>query len=292
MTTALRTNAQSARHEQHEPASTMPEGMVWIEGGTFLMGAKQRDREARPVHEVRVNGFWIDRTCVTNEQFARFVRETGYVTLAERLASGVPGADWRHPQGPGSSIERLHEQPVVHVAFEDAMAYANWAGKRLPTESEWEFAACGGWSGAELDWGRELRTSGQRRAGTWLGELPYQNLPDDRDESSSLLGTIPASGHRVKDRAGEFIAGNFMTGDVWQWTVDWYVEHPSAEETGYEACLSNLHVPTKTIRGGSTLGAANDCSGDGPAARRGHPVDASSCQVGFRCVIRYDGLVP
>ena len=244
MTTALRANTQPARNEQRKPVPTQPEGMVWIEGGSFLMGSNHHYREERPAHEVRVNGFWIDRTCVTNEQFARFVRETGYVTLAERPANAtdypgakpemlapasmvfqpppgrvdvleqfgsatharqravwayVPGADWRHPRGPGSSIEQLHDHPVVHVAFEDAMAYASWAGKRLPTEAEWEFAARGGLNGAEFVWGNELEPGGKLMANTWQGEFPYQNLVQDGYEWTSPVCAFPPNGYGLHD---------------------------------------------------------------------------------------------
>lgn len=295
MTTAGRTNARSDRYD---PASNVPEGMVWIEGGTFLTGSNQRDREERPADEVRVNGFWIDCTCVTNEQFARFVRETGYVTLAERLANAARGGDWLHPLGPDSSIEQLQDHPVVHVAFEDAMAYASWTGKRLPTEVEWELAAYGGRNGAQFVGGRELLPNGKVRANIWLGELPYQNLLEDSRERISPAGAVAAQGHGLFDGAGDsmarnFIAGNFTVGnfrvgnfrvgEVWQWTTDWYVEPGSGEG----AC--GLRVPRKAIKGGSFSGAAND----GRAAeRRGHPIDTSSCHVGFRCVIRYDGPLP
>lgn len=291
MTTALRTNARSARYGQHDPAANVPEGMVWIEGGTFLMGSNQRDCEERPADEVRVNGFWIDCTCVTNAQFARFVRETGYVTLAERVANAAPGGDWLHPLGPESSIEQLQDHPVVHVAFEDAMAYASWAGKRLPTEIEWELAAYGARNGAPFVARRELLPNGKVRANIWLGELPYQNLLEDSHERTSPVGAVPAQGHGLFDSAGDFqarnfIAGEFIDGEVWQWTVDWYVEQSSGEGA---SALTNLRVPRKAIKGGSFSGAAN---GGRPVERRGHPIDTSSCHVGFRCVIRYDGLVP
>jgi formylglycine-generating enzyme required for sulfatase activity len=277
MTTALMTNTQSARYEPHEPAASVPEGMVWIEGGTFLLGSNQHDREEWSAHVLRLNGFWIDRTCVTNDQFARFVRETGYVTLPERLAKGVPGADWRHPRGPDSSIERLQDRPVVHVAFEDAVAYASWAGRRLPTEAEWELAARTGLNGVGLDWGSKLWPRGKLRANPWLGELPYQNLLEDSDEQTSP----------VIRRGDDYTVHDYTVGDVWQWTVDWYVEQGSEEESCSR--LANPRIPRKAIKGGSFSGAANDAR---PAERRGHPIDASSCHVGFRCVIRYDGPLP
>jgi formylglycine-generating enzyme required for sulfatase activity len=237
--------------------------MVWIEGGTFRMGSDRHDREPRHAHEVRVNGFWIDRACVTNEQFERFARETGYVTLAERpvVAAGgrgaesehehapwadVPGASWRHPRGPGSSIDQLRSHPVVHVAFGDAVAYASWAGRRLPTEAEWEFAARGGLNSAKQEW-------------------------------SSPAGALPANGYGLLD----------MAGNVWQWTVDGY-----AEQGSDDPCPPQLRIPRKAIKGGSLLAAPDGCRRYHPGARRGRPVDTSSCHVGFRCVIRYDGLLP
>jgi formylglycine-generating enzyme required for sulfatase activity len=202
--------------------------MVWIEGGAFLLGSNQHDREDWPAHEVRLNGFWIDRTCVTNEQFARFVRETGYVTLPERLAKGVPGADWRHPRGPDSSIQRLQAHPVVHVVFEDAAAYASWAGKRLPTEAEWELAACGGLNGVGLGWGSELWPPGALRANPWQGELPCQSLLEHSDEQTSPV---------IRP------VGDYTVGDVWQWTVEWYVEQGSGEDSGSARIGETLRDP-------------------------------------------------
>src|SRR6516164_10431336 len=194
----------------HEGAASL-EDMIWIAGHRFLMGSNDHYPEEAPAHEVAVGGFWIDMCTVTNEQFARFVEATGHVTVAERSANPadypganpellvpssivfhkprqrvdlrnhynwwryVPGADWRHPDGPGSSVERRARHPVVHVAYEDAEAYARWAGKELPTEAEWEFAARGGLEGAEFCWGDDLAPGGKSMANTWQGEFPWQN---------------------------------------------------------------------------------------------------------------------
>ena len=210
------------------PGKPPAEGMVWIPGGTFLMGSDRHYPEEAPAHKVTVNGFWMDRYAVTNAEFRRFVDATRYVTLAERPANAadypgakpellepaavvfrktagpvdlrdphnwwtyVRGADWRHPQGPGSSLQGLWKHPVVHVAYEDVEAYAKWAGKELPTEAEWEFAARGGLEGAEYVWGDEFTPGGKSMCNTWQGEFPWQNLLQRRLRVDRAGRVVPA----------------------------------------------------------------------------------------------------
>ncbi len=212
--------------------------MIWIPGGTFRMGSEDFYPEERPVHEVTVDGFWVDRYTVTNEQFARFVEATGYVTLAERplnpadfpgapaenLVPGsmvfqktagpvdlrnytnwwawMPGTSWRHPFGPRSSLEGIEQHPAVHVAYEDAEAYARWAGKELPTEAEWEFAARGGLDGKKFTWGDEHFPGGKAMANSWQGEFPWQNMLLDGYEGTSPVGSFPPNGYGLYDMAG------------------------------------------------------------------------------------------
>jgi formylglycine-generating enzyme required for sulfatase activity len=229
------------------------ENMVWISGGTFLMGSNDFYPEERPVHRVTVDGFWMDKFTVTTAQFARFVEVTGYVTVAERplnpadypgaqpdlLEPGglvfrrtkgpvnlndysqwwayVPGANWRLPFGPKSEPHGRENHPVVQVAYEDAEAYAKWVGKELPTEAEWEFAARGGLEGAVFTWGNEHFPGGKAMANTWQGEFPWQNLRLDGYVSTSPVGSFPPNGYGLYD----------MAGNVWEWTSDWYVpRHP------------------------------------------------------------------
>ena len=222
------TNSSSAR-------SSPTDSMVWIPGGTFLMGSEKHYPEESPVHEERVEGFWIDKYAITNEQFARFVEATGHVTSAERPPnpddypgakpellqpasvvflkpdgrvdlrnhynwwSYVLGADWRHPEGPKSSIADRAQHPVVHVAYEDVEAYAKWAGKELPTEAEWEFAARGGLKGSTYAWGEELTPNGKEMANTWQGEFPWQNLLSDGYERTAPVGQFPSNGYGLFD---------------------------------------------------------------------------------------------
>ena len=222
--------------------------MVRIPGGTFRMGSDKHYPEEAPVHRVTVDEFWMDRTPVTNRQFKEFVKATGHVTFAEippdpkdypgalphMLYAGslvfsppsrqvdlrdwsqwwtfLKGADWRHPYGPQSNINGLDDHPVVHVAFADALAYAKWAGKDLPTEAEWEFAARGGLDGAEFAWGDELTPGGKHMANTWQGEFPRQNLCEDGFARTSPVGAFPPNGYGLYD----------MIGNVWEWTTDWY----------------------------------------------------------------------
>lgn len=301
-------------------------GMVSIPGGTFLMGSDRHYPEEAPAHEVSVGGFWMDETPVTNAEFERFVQATGHVTLAERPANPedypgalpeklapssvvfakprgrvdlrnrynwwvyVPGADWRHPQGAGSSLAGLSEHPVVHVAFEDALAYARWAGKELPTEAEWELAARGGLDAAEFVWGDQLLVDGRHMANTWQGEFPWDNRLEDGYELTSPVGTYPANGYGLYD-----VAGN-----VWEWTTDWYQEHGKiqnaccglhdprggARENSFDPALPGLAIGRKVMKGGSYLCAPNYCRRYRPAARMPQPVDTSTSHLGFRCIVR------
>jgi sulfatase modifying factor 1 len=302
------------------------EGMVRIPGGTFLMGSDAHYPEEAPAHRVTVNAFWMDRCAVTNADFRRFVEATGYVTLAERPANpadhpGVPpemlapasavflkppqrvdlgdhahwwafvaGADWRHPRGAGSSLQGLWKHPVVHVGYEDAEAYAAWAGKALPTEAEWEFAARGGLEGAEFVWGSELAPGGRHLANTWQGEFPWQNLREDGHEWTAPVGTFPPNGYGLHE----------MAGNVWEWTCDWYQGHDQigktcctldnprggAAEQSVDAGTPGARTPRKVMKGGSFLCAPNYCQRYRPAARMPQAIDTTTCHLGFRCIRR------
>jgi sulfatase modifying factor 1 len=234
-----------------------PDGdMVWIPGGTGVVGSDTHYPEERPAHEVAVDGFWMDRYPVTNERFARFVQATGHVTfaelapnaadypgaLAEMLHPGslvfvrpahavdirflanwwayILGADWRHPSGPDSSIEGLERHPVVHVAYTDVEAFARWEGKEIPTEAEWEFAARGGLLRATYAWGEEFMPGGRLMANTWQGRFPYENLCEDGFEGTSPVDAFPPNGFGLYD----------MIGNVWEWTSDWYRAGHASEQ--------------------------------------------------------------
>jgi formylglycine-generating enzyme required for sulfatase activity len=302
--------------------------MVWIPGGTFQMGSAAHYPEERPVHRVTVDGFWMDRAPVTNERFERFVAATGHVTFAEIApkAEDYPGAlpemlhpgslvfvkpahrvsldnianwwqfllgaDWRHPFGPDSSLRGLAQHPVVHVAYSDAEQFAQWEGKELPTEAEWEFAARGGLDSTTYAWGEEFMPNGRPMANTWQGRFPYENTLADGWERTSPVGSFPPNGYGLSD----------MIGNVWEWTTDWYRPHHPAEET--KACciplnprggtqtesidrtLAGIQIPRKVLKGGSHLCAPNYCQRYRPAARFPEPVDTSTSHVGFRCIVR------
>ena len=303
-------------------------GMRRIAGGTFRMGADNAYPEEAPAHRVAVSGFWIDEYLVTNAAFAAFVTATGYRTVAERpldpaaypgadpslLTPGssvffmptgpanlgdirsrwayVPGACWRHPEGPGSTIDGREYHPVVHVAFEDAEAYAGWAGKALPTEAEWEFAARGGLDGAVFSWGNEFNPDGRYMANTWQGPFPYRDEGLDGFRGRSAAGSFPPNGYSLYD----------MIGNVWEWTTDWYSDHYPPEAEGpccvprnpqgglqalsYDPTQPEIRIPRKVIKGGSYLCAPNYCRRYRPAARHPQMVDTGTCHIGFRCVIR------
>jgi formylglycine-generating enzyme len=300
----------------------------FIPGGTYRMGSDRHYPEEAPTRQVAVSDFWIDRTPVTNRQFRKFIKETGHVTLAElppdakdypralphmlkagSLIFAPPrgpvdlrdwsqwwqfkfGAHWRRPYGPRSSISGLDDHPVVHIAFRDAEAYASWAGKALPTEAEWEFAARGGLDGAEFAWGDEFTPGGKYQANTWQGEFPQQNLAIDSYERTSPVTAFAPNGYGLYD----------MIGNVWEWTVDWYgpqhnanaqspccaPENPRAttEQMSYDPRLPDIKIPRKVLKGGSHLCAPTYCRRYRPAARHAQPVDSSTSHIGFRCVIR------
>jgi formylglycine-generating enzyme required for sulfatase activity len=300
------------------------ESMVWLPGGRFRMGSDMHYPEEAPAHDVKVSGFWIDRTPVTNRDFARFVAATGHVTLAEvppraedypgalpemlvaasmvftpppgpvslrdwsQWWAWVPGAQWRHPTGPASSIEGLEDHPVVHVAYEDALAYARWAGKDLPTEAEWEYAGWGGTSGREFAWGDTLVPEGRYMANTFQGRFPHANSAADGWERTSPVGSFPANGFGLFD----------MIGNVWEWTKDWYGAAHAAEdccaenpkgatlEGSFDPAQPAIRIPRKVLKGGSHLCAEDYCRRYRPAARHAQTVDTSMSHIGFRCVVR------
>ncbi len=310
-------------------ASEQHAGMVWVPGGTFRMGSDSHYPEEAPVHSVAIGGFWIERTPVTNADFHKFVRASGYVTFAEKApdAADYPGAlphmlragslvftppkhavdlrrweqwwafkfgaNWRRPYGPRSSIAGHADHPVVHIAYRDALAYAEWAGKALPTEAEWEFAARGGLDGAEFAWGDEFAPDGMQQANTWQGAFPHENLLADGYERTSPVTAFAPNGYGLHD----------MIGNVWEWTTDWYAPRHAVEAADNPCCASSnrrvapeegsydpaqpaIRIPRKVLKGGSHLCAPNYCRRYRPAARHAQPVDTSTSHVGFRCVVR------
>lgn len=302
------------------------DGMRRIAGATFRMGSDRHYPEEAPTRLVALDDFRIDATPVTNARFAAFVAKTGYRTVAEippdprdypgalphMLRPGslvfvpprVPvdlrypsqwwtfmaGADWRHPYGPGSSLEGLDEHPVVQVAFADAEAYARWAGKALPTEAEWEFAARGGLEGNEFAWGNGLAPGGERMANIWEGQFPHRNT--STFQRTSPVGAFPANGYGLFD----------MIGNVWEWTTDWFaadVRHAlqkscciprnprgGREEDSLDPGQPRIRIPRKVVKGGSHLCAPNFCRRYRPAARHAQPIDTAMSHVGFRCITR------
>jgi formylglycine-generating enzyme len=316
-----------------EPPDAPPAGdMVWIPGGTFRMGSVDFYPEEAPVHEVIVDGFWMDDHPVTVAEFRRFVKITGHVTLAEQppipanypdadpklLVPGslvfhrtrgpvdlddysnwwswVPGAQWRHPEGPGSTLDGRERHPVTHVAYDDAHAYAAWAGKELPTEAEWEFAARGGLDGATYAWGDEFAPKGRQMANTWQGEFPWQNLLLDKHERTSPIRSFPPNGYGLYD----------VTGNVWEWTTDYYTpKHPDevihaccgpsgprlnprvmSPDASYNVGGADERFPRMVVKGGSHLCAPNYCHRYRPAARSPQTIETSMGHLGFRCIVR------
>ena len=313
------------------PGNT-PEGMAWIPGGTFSMGCQDPrgipyggDKpmtDARPIHSVTVDGFWIDTTEVTNKQFNDFVEATEYITIAEipprpedfpgappeNLVAGsivftppdrpvplsnhlqwwayVPGANWRHPLGPESTIEGKEDLPVVHVAFEDAVAYAKWAGKRLPTEAEWEFASRGGMTGNVYPWGNEFRPNGKWMANTWQGQFPTQNTAEDGFAGIAPVGKYPPNDYGLHD----------VSGNVWEWCADWYRPDTYQKQQSGQASSVNPTGPGSSFdpqepgvakriqRGGSFLCTDQYCSRYILGTRGKGEVSSGCNHIGFRCV--------
>ena len=312
---------------KHQSEQSLAENMIWIPGGTFLMGSDRHYSEEAPAHYVTIDGFWMDIYAITNQQFQEFIEATGYVTVAERplnpehypgalpelLVPGsavfqkpsypvdlhnvgnwwayVPGANWRHPEGPDSSLEGRERHPVVHVAYEDAEAYAHWIGRGLPTEAQWERAARGGLEGEEYTWGNEFTPDGTFMANTWQGEFPWQNLCLDGYEGTAPVGSFPPNGYGLYD----------MAGNVWEWTSDWYQDHHAAHvghaccapinprgaipEQSFDPHMPDIRIPRKVLKGGSHLCAPNYCLRYRPAARIPETIDTSTSHIGFRCVV-------
>jgi sulfatase modifying factor 1 len=312
----------TAAEAQAKPGPTG--GMVWIKGGEFWMGSEHAEmQDAKPIHRVALDGFWIDRTEVTNDEFAAFVAMTGYVTVAERqpdakdspdakpddLAPGavvfsppdhavplenalvwwryVKGANWKHPEGPASDLKGRGDHPVVQVAWEDAAAYAKWAGKRLPTEAEFEFAARGGLDRQPYAWGSEFKPGGKFQANTFQGHFPDNNTAEDGYAGTAPVGSFPANGYGLYD----------MAGNVWEWCADWYradyyeqlaqaegvIHNPQGPQDSFDP--DDPGVAKRVQKGGSFLCTDQYCTRYMPGSRgKGEPSTATN-HAGFRCVI-------
>ena len=317
-----------------QPSAKQTDGMVWIPGGDFIMGSPDSDGLAhaveKPAHPVKVDGFWMDETEVTNSQFAEFVNATNYITVAERkpdweeikkqVPPGTPkpadellqagsmvftppdravplnnmrawwswvhGANWRHPEGPDSNIEGRDDHPVVHVSWEDAVAYAQWAGKRLPNEAEWEFAARGGLKSATFTWGDEPYSDEKPQANIWQGDFPHDNSRVDGYVRTAPVKTFSPNGYGLYD----------MSGNVWEWCADWWrvdlyrhragkgepVVNPTGPPRHFDP--RHPHEQQRVTRGGSFLCHDCYCAAYRPAGRRGTALDTGMSHIGFRCV--------
>lgn len=296
-----------------------PEGTVWVPGGRFWMGTDDEAMpDAKPMRLVEVDGFWMDRTEVTNRQFQRFVDATGYVTVAERKPDakdypGVPpealvagsivftppptsvslenhlawwryvaGADWRHPEGPGSGLAGREDHPAVQLCWDDAVAHARWAGKRLPTEAEWEFAARGGLDRKRYVWGDELLPGGTWQVNNWQGKFPAENTLADGFRTTAPVGSYPPNGFGLLD----------MAGNVWEWCDDWYrpdayASRSSSNPRGPDSSFDPAEpgVAKRVQRGGSFLCSDLYCTRYLPGARGKGAPDSAASHVGFRCVL-------
>jgi len=292
--------------------ATVTTALVWIPAQTATLGSDQHYPEEGPVRDVVVEGFSIQTHPVTNAAYAQFVDATGYVTVAERPLdpadfpgapaenlqpgsmvfrrtsgpvdlrhlgqwwSWTPGASWRRPVGPNSSIANRADHPVVHVAYEDAQAYADWAGLEIPTEAEWEIAARGGLNHATYTWGDKPEQPGERLANYWHGEFPWR--PEPGYGRTSPVGDFAPNGYGLFD----------MAGNVWEWTSDWYADDragdPCCEAGSYDSAQPQFRVPRKVIKGGSFLCADNYCLRYRPAARRPQMIDTGMSHIGFRCL--------
>jgi formylglycine-generating enzyme required for sulfatase activity len=292
-----------------------PDGMVWVPGGTFWMG--HGEYQDAPEHLVEVAGFWADAHEVTNDEFAKFVEATGYQTIAEQpldpkefpqvppedLKPGsivfsppngpvplnnhlqwwkyVPGANWRQPEGPGSTIEGRENHPVVQIAWPDAVAYAKWAGKRLPTEAEWEFAARGGLDRAEYCWGNELRHGADWRSNIWQGEFPAENTEGDRFRGTAPVASFAPNGYGLYD----------VSGNVWEWCADWYQpdyytyaprKNPQGPDSSFDPAEPG--IAKRVQKGGSFMCADSYCRRYVPGARGKGDPNSAAVHIGFRCV--------
>lgn len=325
---------QGPRDESVAPGPA-PEGMAWVPGGVFSMGTEDEDAwpAEKPAHAVRVDGFWMDETEVTNAQFAKFVDATGYVTTAEQTPDWekireqvppgtpkpadnllvplstvfsppdravplndisawwklIPGANWRYPEGPDSNLDRRENHPVVHVSWDDAMAYCKWAGKRLPTEAEWERAARGGLDGRRYTWGPEPVSATRPQANLWQGRFPDRNTATDGYAGTSPVKSFPANGFGLYD----------MAGNVWEWCHDWFqydlyetrvadslvhpIDNPQGPAKSFDP--EEPYAPLRAHRGGSFLCHDAYCLNYRPSSRRGLTPDTSTSHIGFRCAL-------
>jgi formylglycine-generating enzyme len=300
-----------------------PEGMVWIPAGKFVMGSEDGASDEQPVHEVALRGFFMDKTEVTNEQFEKFTKATGYVTVAERVLSKkdipgllpefegktlslchrppkgavdlrdyrqwwapVVGANWRHPDGEGSDLAGREKHPVVHVCWDDAVAYCKWAGKRLPTEAEWEYAARGGQDRLPFIWGREFAPGGKHMANTWQGKFPTLNTGEDGYKGTAPVGKYEPNRFGLHD----------MAGNVWEWCADFYLpnyyaraprENPPGPDTSYDP--DEPGIAKHVTRGGSWMCVESYCQGYRPSARMKTAPDTGMQNLGFRCVKDAEG---
>lgn len=311
-----------------EAPGPAPDGMVWVPGGTFRMGNATGKPDEVPVHEVAVDGFWMDATEVTNRQYAAFVDATGYVTTAEKPPTldnvkDLPayenaqikpefnhpgsicyrrpkgeldnelgaynwweytvGANWRHPEGPDSTIDDRMDHPVVHLSWHDCAAYAKWAGKSLPTEAEWEYAARGGRDGDEFPWGAERNPDGKWLCNIWQGEFPYKNTEVDGYRTTAPVKHFPPNAFGLYD----------MSGNVWEWCADWYRpdtylqsprRNPQGPDDSYDP--NEPGMPKKVQRGGSFMCSEEYCTGYRVSARMKGDLESGAFHCGFRCVKR------